>query len=197
MKCAGQAACPRGSCGSWQRRSPSPFWGQTTRSNLAGTPERQLGNWRVMGWEGEKKTFLVHSPRAVPVPAVPVGSLGDTRPLLGTAPRGRATAGGHSLGEPWLVPAVPATPGTSCAFLNGTQGPCHPLSPAPRGTEVPASPCFGIWGRLGASPSRARGWRGAGARRRVLQKLQTLAQAVLPSMRAASVKLRDKEGIRR
>lgn len=32
---------------------------------------------------------------------------------------------------------------------------------------------------------------------RVLQKLQTPAQAVLPSMQAVSVKLRDKEGIRR
>lgn len=53
-----------------------------------------------------------------------------------------------------------------------------------------------MW-NFGASGGQSQLGEGMARKERLLQKLQTPAQAVLPSMQAASVKLRDKEGIRR
>jgi len=85
----------------------------------------------------------------------------------------------------------PAAPQVAAKGLWSTP---HPHSVGQTSPSAPALAFGGIWGAVG--PTSARQW-GDMQRACVLPKSPALAQATVPLVRAESVKLGDKEGIRR
>lgn len=103
-----------------------------------------------------------------------------------------------------LGTAVGATPGMSCTTPSGSQGAVVNASSPFHGADIPTCPCPDIWWHLGAFGGTgealglmsARQW-GDMQWACILPKSPALAQATVPLVRAESVKLGDKEGIRR
>lgn len=147
--CTGQIKGPQESPRSRLRRRLSPEWGsggQTPRPSLAGTPRAPQQQPQCL--QG------LPLPCAVPVPAAPGEPLlpGDTGPLLGTPPRGRAPLPEQPtqrVPSPGGWPSPPPHPPS-----------CRGLFLAPwdtRRVPVPATAFSAILGHFGANLVRARG----------------------------------------